>query len=107
MWYNLFEKVADRQKWGEEERLDQMLPKLQGVAGEFVFGQLSRNNRSDYKALCKELKNRFRIVETSKTFGVQFCHRNQKNGETVEVYAAELKKIYTIKHMRAEIKKIF
>lgn len=102
VWYNRFEEVADRQKWSEEERLDQMLPKLQGVAGEFVFGQLSRNIRSDYKALCKELKNRFRVVETSKTFGVQFSHRNQKNGETVEEYAAELKKLYDKAHARRD-----
>ncbi|MEW8548674.1 MAG: hypothetical protein AB2693_34670, partial [Candidatus Thiodiazotropha sp.] len=102
VWYNRFEEVADRQKWSEEERLDQMLPKLQGVAGEFVFGQLSRNIRSDYKALCKELKNRFRVVETSKTFGVQFSRRNQKNGETVEEYAAELKKLYDKAHARRD-----
>ena len=102
MWYNRFEEVADRQKWSDDERLDQMLPKLQGVAGEFVFGQLSRTVRSNYKTLCKELKNRFRIIETSKTFGVQFSRRNQKIGETVEEYAAELKKLYDKAHARRD-----
>lgn len=94
VWFNRFEEVAKRQKWSDEERLDEMLPRLQGVAGEFVFGQLTHTIRTDYKALCKELKNRFRVVETSKTFGVQFSRRNQKSGESVEEYAAELKKLY-------------
>ena len=98
MWYNRFEEVADTQKWSDDERLDQMLLKLQGVAGEFVFAQLSHTVRSNYKTLCKELKNRFRINETSKTFGVQFSRRNQKIGETVEEYAAELKKLYDKAH---------
>ena len=53
VWYNRFEEVADRQKWSDDERLDQMLPKLQGVAGEFVFGQLSRTVRSNYKLSVK------------------------------------------------------
>ncbi|MEW8546514.1 MAG: zinc finger CCHC domain-containing protein [Candidatus Thiodiazotropha sp.] len=94
VWFNRFEEVAKRQKWSDEERLDEMLPRLQGVAGEFVFGQLTHSIRTDYKALCKELKNRFRVVETSKTFGVQFSRRNQKSGESVEEYADELKKLY-------------
>ena len=102
VWFNRFEEVASRQRWSDDERLDQMIPKLQGVAGEFVFSQLPRSVRSDYKGLCKELKNRFRVVETSKTFGVQFSHRNQKNGETVEEYAAELKKLYDKAHARRD-----
>ena len=72
------------------------------MAGEFVFGQLSRTVRSNYKTLCKELKNRFRVIETSKTFGVQFSRRNQKIGETVEEYAAELKKLYDKAHARRD-----
>jgi len=44
--------------------------------------------------LINELNSRFRVVETRKTFATQFSARNQKPGETVEDYAAELKRLY-------------
>ena len=42
VWFNRFTEVADRRRWSEEERLDEILSRLQGTAGEFVFGQLRR-----------------------------------------------------------------
>ena len=84
VWFNRFEEVANRQKWSSEEKLDEPLPRLQGVAGEFVYAQLSHETRSNYSSLCKEINNRLRVVETSKAFWVQFSHRSQKYGETVE-----------------------
>ena len=38
-WINRFEAIADRRCWDEERRLDNILPKLQGKAGDFVFSQ--------------------------------------------------------------------
>ena len=46
----------------------------------------------------KELSNRFRVIENPRTFRVQFSHRDQKPGETVEEYAAELKRLYDKAH---------
>ena len=80
VWFNRFEKVANRQNWSSAEKLDELLPRLQGVAGEFVYAQLSHETRSNYYSLCKEINNRFRVVETSKAFWVQFSHRSQKYG---------------------------
>ena len=94
VWFNRFNDVAARQKWSNEEKLDELLPRLQGQAGEFVFGQLCQQIRGNFPQLTEELQNRFRKVETSKVFGVQFSHRDQKPGETVENYAAELKRLY-------------
>ena len=102
VWFNRFEEVANRQNWTSEEKLDELLPRLQSVAGEFVYSQLSHETRSDYSSLCKEINNRFRVVETSKAFWVQFSHRSQKYGETVEEYAAELKKLYDKAHVRRD-----
>jgi hypothetical protein len=48
--------------------------------------------------LVKELNSRFRVIETSKTFGAQFSNRGQKAGETVEEYGAELKRLYDKAH---------
>jgi hypothetical protein len=45
--------------------------------------------------LVNELKNRFGVIENKKTYRVQFNRRNQKTGETVEIYATELKRIWS------------
>jgi hypothetical protein len=98
VWINRFTEVARLRRWDNEQKLDEILPRLQGPAGEFVYGQLSHRVRTDYDALVKELNSRFRVVETSKTFGAQFSNRGQRAGETVEEYAAELKRLYDKAH---------
>ena len=94
MWVNRFEAVADRRRWDEETKLDHLLPKLQGKAGDFVFTQLPRRTLTSYNELIKELNSRFRIVETKKTYAARFSQRTQKPGETAEEFAAELKRLY-------------
>lgn len=94
VWFNRFSEISERKRWSDEEKLDEMLPRLQGAAGEFVFGELDKKICSNYKLLVNELKSRFRKVETAKNFGAQFNHRSQKSNETVEAYAAELKRLY-------------
>lgn len=37
VWKSRFETVASRSRWSDEEKLDELLPKLHGKAGEFVF----------------------------------------------------------------------
>jgi hypothetical protein len=94
VWFNRFSAVADRKQWTTDERLDELLPRLQGGAGDFVFGQLPQRVLTNYRALVRELDSRYRVVETTRTYGVQFSRRNQRGGETVEDYAAELKRLY-------------
>ena len=98
MWINRFEAVALRQEWDNEEKLDEILPKLQGSAGEFVFTQLIQDVLTDYNTLISELDCRFRVIETAKTFAAQFSHRDQKLNETAEEYAAELNRLYDKAH---------
>ena len=102
IWFNRFEDVANRHGWSNDRKLDELLPRLQGAAGDFAFGQLSQTDRANYRRLCQELSNRFRVVETSKAFQAQFSHRNQKYGETVEEYAAELKMLYDKAHIHRD-----
>jgi len=66
VWINRFEDVARRRQWDEDEKLDALLPRLQGKVGEFVYlyGQLPKHIRNDYQLLVRELKNRFRKIET-------------------------------------------
>ena len=94
VWFNRFSDVADRLGWGDEDRLDELLPRIQGDAGEFVYAQLPREVRRDFSKLTAELDARYRKVETVRTFGVKFSNRDQKPGESVEEYAADLKRLY-------------
>jgi hypothetical protein len=94
VWFNRFEDVAKRLRWTTNDKLDELLPRIQGVAADFVYGQLARPTRNNYRKLTKELKFRFRKVETSKSYGARLSNRNQKPGERVEDFAAELKRLY-------------
>lgn len=103
VWHNSFADITARHKWTEEDKLDAMLPRLQGKAGEFVYGQLQKRIRSNYKLLIHELSNRFRKVETVRAYKARFSNRNQKSGETVEDYAAELKRLYDKAHATRDV----
>lgn len=94
IWITRFEDVARIQKWSRDRCLNELLPRLQGQAAEFVYGQLDERTRNSYSRLINELNARFRIVETRRTYGVQFSNRQQKSGESVEEYAADLKRLY-------------
>ena len=94
VWINRFEAVSRLHQWNDECKLKELLPRLQGEAGDFAFDQLSERNLSKYSKLVKELQNRFGSSETKKNYRVQFNRRNQKSGETPEAYAAELKRMY-------------
>ena len=91
---NRFEAIADRRNWSEEVKQDNLLPKLQGKAGDFVFTQLSNDTFSFYRELVKKLNSRFNVVETKKTFASKFSQGIQKESETTEEYAANLKHLY-------------
>ena len=94
IWYNRFVDVANLRGWNDEQSLLELLPRLQGPAGEFVYGQLGAHSRRNYRLLVQELNSRFRVVETSKTYRALFSNRDQRAGESPEAYAAELKRLY-------------
>ena len=70
VWYNRFNTIAQLNNWDETTRLNQLLPRLQGDAGEFVYGELPQENTCSFRKLIEELENRFRMVETHKTLKV-------------------------------------
>jgi hypothetical protein len=98
VWFNRFNDIANRHRWGNARKLDELLPCLQGTAGEFVYGQLPRSVRTDFPTLISELTNRFHRHETSKRFHAKFSNRSQKPHESVEEYAADLKRLYDKAH---------
>ena len=102
VWFTRFKDVAKQQGWSDEDKLDVLLPKLQGEAGSFVYDQLSSRVRNNYSLLKVELKNRFRQVENPKTYSAVFAARKQKPTETVEGFAAELKRLYDKAYARRD-----
>ena len=69
--------MASLNRWDDHEKLQQLLPRVQGKAAEFVFGQLKPAVTNRYPALFKEMKVRFDEIETTKTYVTQFGRRNQ------------------------------
>ncbi len=94
VWFNRFSDMADRHHWSDSDRLDELLPRIQGDAGEFVYAQLPQEVRRSYTRLTAELDARYRKVESTRSYGAQFSRRDQKPGEAAEEYAAELKRLY-------------
>ena len=92
----------DKSFWGcsrptrrsRKERLSELLPRLQGTAGDFVYDQISSRVTSSYSKLIKELENRFGEVDTTKIYITKFYHRHQMHNESVQEYSAELKRLY-------------
>ena len=58
--------MAKRHNWDDDTKLDNILPKLQGRAGEFVFNQLTEEEISCDPKLIKELNSRVHTIETEK-----------------------------------------
>ena len=98
VWFTRFQTIGDRANWSDNRRLDEMLPKLLGDAGDFVFSQLSAETRNSFNKLTTELHYRFRVIENTRAFQSQFSRRDQKATESIEEYVAELKRLYNKAH---------
>jgi len=101
-WISQFEAIANRNRWSADDRLDQLLPRLEGIAAQFVFTQLRPEMLSSYRDLVAEMNSRFRTVETDRSYAVKFSRRVQHQGESVEDYAADLKRLYDKGHSRRD-----
>ena len=93
-YINRFEAVASYNGWGDSDKLGQLLPRLQGAAGEFAFEELNPEILSSYRKLRSELGHRFGVYESPKTFQTKFKRRDQRNGESAQAYGAALQSLY-------------
>lgn len=98
IWHMRFEAVAELSGWNNEERLRQILPRIQGLAADFAYGQLKATTLKNYKQLVKELKIRFGEIESCKSYRTKFNYRKQLKYESPEEFAAELKRLYDKAH---------
>ncbi|KAH3712117.1 hypothetical protein DPMN_071796 [Dreissena polymorpha] len=93
---------------GRDSNLSAMAPPFYGRAdgsyGQFVFTQLPQDVMHNYNLLIGELNSRFRVIETEKSFASKFAHRYQRQGESVEEYAANLRELYDRAHARRDKK---
>lgn len=97
-WIAQFEVIANRQGWTADERLDNLLPRLEGLAAQFAFTQLPPEVTNNYYDLIGEMNCRFRIIETSRSLTAKFSRRTQRPHESIEDYAADLKQLYDRAH---------
>ncbi|KAH3710695.1 hypothetical protein DPMN_070187 [Dreissena polymorpha] len=58
----------------------------------------------NYNLLIGKLNSRFRVIETAKSFASKFAHRYQRQGESVEEYAANLRELHDRAHTRRDKK---
>ena len=100
VWYNRFKSATEG--YSIKEKLSDLLSLMRGSAAEFVFDQLSSKDRKDYSKLKAELAKRFHQIENPKAYGAMFSKRNQKSSETLEEYAAELKRLYNKAHPKRD-----
>ena len=98
VWITRFEALAHRMGWNSADKLDQLIPRIEGQAAEFVFTQLHSPVLQNYTALKAELNNRYRVIETPRLYASRFSRRTQKVVETAEEFAAELKVLYDKAH---------
>ena len=92
IWITRFNEAL--YKFNSPEKLGQLLPRLRGIAADFVFDQLSPEVRSEYHALVYELRKRFQTFETPRMYQSQYEKRRQKSGEDAHSFASELKRLY-------------
>ena len=97
-WVAQFEALARRYGWTESDMLDQLLPRIEGTAAQFVFTQLPGEVLDNYRELKYELDTRYRSIETSRSYAANFSRRSQRQDESLEEYAAELKRLYDKAH---------
>ncbi|XP_062574023.1 uncharacterized protein LOC134235877 [Saccostrea cucullata] len=98
VWLNRFESVAKLAKWTAKEKLQQILPRIQGIAADFVFGQLKKETIGNYETLVAEIESRFGTLENKRVYKTQFNNKRQGKDESLEEYAADIKRLYDWAH---------
>ncbi|MES9881559.1 MAG: hypothetical protein ABW185_11820 [Sedimenticola sp.] len=102
VWYARFSTVATIHNWDENRRLSELVQHLDGSAADFVFDQISPDCRFDCRRLVQEMDSRFLSEETRKTYRMQFGRRTQRPRESIEDFAAELKRLYDRAYCRKD-----
>ena len=89
-WITHFELVAGVHKWNAQAKLIHLITRLRGEAFNF-YRSCSKQQKSSYELLVKELTRRFTPVRIQSVQTSLFHDRKQGDHESVDKYAQDLK----------------
>lgn len=92
-WLEQFELIAAACQWSDSTRLVNLVTRLKGQAFAF-YRSCDQQKRSRYSTLVEELKRRFMPVHVQAVQSSLFHDRKQRNGESVDCYAQELRFLF-------------
>ena len=92
-WIEQFEMVAKLYKWSEAAKLVNLITRLCGPAYSFYRACLPEQKES-YTVLKQELTKRFTPVQIQAIQSELFHDRKQKDGESVDEYAQDLRRLF-------------
>ena len=92
-WITQFELVAEMHKWNPQAKLIHLITRLRGEAFNF-YRSCSKQQKASYDLLVKELTHRFTPVRIQSVQTSLFHDRKQRDHETVDKYAQDLKSLF-------------
>ena len=100
-WIEQFEMVAKLYKWSEAAKLVNLITRLHGPAYSFYRACLPEQKES-YVVLKQELTKRFTPVQMQAIQSELFHDRKQKDGESVDEYAQDLRRLFRKAYGKAQ-----
>lgn len=76
--------MAKLANWTSREKLQKLLPRIQGNAADFVFGQLKEETMASYETLVAETESRFGTLENKRVYKTQFNNKRRGRNESLE-----------------------
>ena len=100
-WITHFELVAGMHKWNSQAKLIHLITRLRGEAFNF-YRSCSKQQKSSYDLLVKELTRRFTPVRIQSVQTSLFHDRKQGDRESVDKYAQDLKSLFYKAYPRSQ-----
>ena len=100
-WLEQFEMVANLAGWGDQAKLVNLTTRLKGSAYAFLRS-CTPQQRGNYSAIVQDLKKRFVPVQIEAIQSGLFHERRQKQGESVDEYAQDLRRLYQKAYSQAQ-----
>lgn len=99
-WREQFEMVASVSRWGPQAKLVNLTTRLKGQAYTF-YRSCTPLQRASYDLLVDELTKRFTLVRLQSVQSTLFHERKQRDNESVDNYAQDLRKLFRLAYPKA------
>ena len=100
-WLERLELVANTCHWSDQTKLVNIATRLRGSASRF-YRSCPPQQRASYSALASALKQRFTPVRLQAVQSSRFHERRQKQTESVDDYAQDLRRLFCRAYSSAE-----